>query len=501
VLSGLGALVAVMLVNRLPGAGGGDGRPLEVRLDQAGPYLVLTTEGAAARYDGVLAEVRKLHPGAREATFPADDLAAARRVLEEVRPRYALVLILPGELDVNFAWRWLETVTALDDDPFVDVRTGFITGDSPAAAAAFAKRIREAAGGGLRLNAAFVDNLGPNTAAGANDFFKMPGSAMIPVLGRRMAVSTVSHAPRAFTGERIHSMDGAGLVHFGGHGYPDRVVDCLNGPFLRRARLSPCVIFSGACYTGVTGRWFEIQNGRVAEQHVAPQHSFCLGALANNAVGYLAALHPDHGVPVYQEMEYLAWSGAALGEVMKHTHDGVILGAGGRLPALPDLRAGAPATGQTPAEIMLHGTAARVLFGDPALAVCSAFTGLPFETAVTAGPDGGLTVRATLRNPELLTTFADTYHDDLAWQKNGFNDRALISCELPAGVDKVSAVELVRAVAGGRELSGRVIGFGVEEDAGRRLLHVQVDLPSTAYMRSDFRRAGATVELRAGAVD
>ena len=38
---------------------------------------------------------------------------------------YALVFIEPDELDVNFAWSWLKIACGLDDDPFVDVRTGF----------------------------------------------------------------------------------------------------------------------------------------------------------------------------------------------------------------------------------------------------------------------------------------------------------------------------------------------------------------------------------------
>jgi hypothetical protein len=154
---------------------------------------------------------------------------------------------------------------------------------------------------------------------------------MIPVLAERFALWTISHGTRGFARERLDSMDGAGLLHFGGHGYPDRIVDCLNGPFVRRLQTAPCVVFNGACYTGVTDRWFDLASGTVAERHVRPAECFCLGVLSGRAVGYLAALHPDHGVPVYQEMERLATTGGSLGDLLKHTHDGVVLGSGGGL--------------------------------------------------------------------------------------------------------------------------------------------------------------------------
>src|SRR5205085_6809887 len=98
--------------------------------------------------------------------------------------------------------------------------------------------------------------------------------------------------------------------------------------------------FNGACYTGVTHRWFEPTASGLQSRTVAASDCFCLKMLQTPAVAYLAALHPDHGMPVYQEMEYFAYRGATLGDVIKHTHDGVILSAGGKLPALAPLKDG-----------------------------------------------------------------------------------------------------------------------------------------------------------------
>ena len=78
----------------------------------------------------------------------------------------------PDELDVNFAWKWLKLTSKIDDDPFVDVRTGYITGKNPEQVLDFVKRIKDAVKGKITLPAAFIDNLGPNNMAEKNTFFK-----------------------------------------------------------------------------------------------------------------------------------------------------------------------------------------------------------------------------------------------------------------------------------------------------------------------------------------
>jgi hypothetical protein len=145
---------------------------------------------------------------------------------------------------------------------------------------------------------------------------------------------------------------------------------------------------------------------------------------------------------------------------------------------------------------MRTGTAARVLFGDPALGVGQAFTPPPWEIALTPAGEKIWKIVATLRNTDLKSTFTDTYHGDLAGDPNLFNDRALITCDLPDRCGGVKEVRVVRVAAGGATLRSRLIGFAVETDAGARRLHVQVDVPTTGYMQSALRQAGALVELQ-----
>jgi len=248
----------------------------------------------------------------------------------------------------------------------------------------------------------------------------------------------------------------------------------------------------------VTGRWYEPfgPSGKVEVHAVKPDDSFCLNLLDNQAIAYLAALHVDHGVPVYQELEYLASRGASLGDVIKFTHDGVILGAGGGVPRFKHFEAGMAPPQWTPSDIMLEGTASRVLFGDPALLLTDPCIEPPFRVESSAEGDV-LTITATLKNPRLKSTYTDTYHADLAADPNQFNDRALLVVDLPAGWSSVGKVEVLGVEAGGQALRHRLVGYAVETDDDRHTLHVQVDVPTTGYMESALRVEGARVRLRA----
>ncbi|MBN2198728.1 MAG: hypothetical protein JW747_02660 [Candidatus Aminicenantes bacterium] len=465
---------------------------MPVSLDEHGPYLILHTARAGADYGQAVDLAGHLHPGAGVAELDLSGLDLLQSRLKELQPHCCLIFLKPDELDVNLAWKWLELSAALDGDPFVDVRTGFITGENPEAVLRFVKRIDDAAAGRLALPAAVIDNLGPNEMMKKDGWMKQRGSFMTPALAAAFPTYTISHGMEGFTKERLGEMSGAGIVHFGGHGYPDRIVNCLNGPFARRVPFSPSVVFNGACYTGVTGRWFDVETGAARSKTVPIPHSLALGILSNQAVGYLAALHPDHGIPVYQEMEFLAYTGASLGDVMKHTHDGVILASGETLPLLEPLVEGGPLP-RTPAEIMLTGTASRVLFGDPALRIMEPVTEPPLDVTLT--PEfGRAVITARVKNPGLKTTFSDTYYSDMS-QTNQFNDRLLITCEWTEAWKDVGDVAVERLTARGEALPHRLVGWAFEEDGGRTFLHVQVDVLSTGYLDSPLRTPGAECRI------
>src|SRR5262249_48914437 len=152
---------------------------------------------------------------------------------------------------------WLETTSRLDDDPFVDVRTGFVTGASPEAAAALIARTIDAVGGRLNLPGALRHHVGPPgpQLKDRTDFNTAGRSEFIPALGARLSLRSLAHGIGCFTDDKLDSLKEAGVLHFGGHGHPDRIDDGLTSDQVPGLKLAPCVVFNGACYTGVTARW------------------------------------------------------------------------------------------------------------------------------------------------------------------------------------------------------------------------------------------------------
>jgi hypothetical protein len=235
--------------------------------------------------------------------------------------------------------------------------------------------------------------------------------------------------------------------------------------------------------------------GIVQEKSVEASNSFCLNMLQNNVIAYLASLHPDHGMPVYQEMEYMALKGASLGEVIKYTYDSVVLGNGGQIPKFETLSQGQSSPGWTPKEIMLKGTASRVLFGDPSLRIMNPIpVEEPLKFTVENKPDK-LIIGAIMNNPQYKAIFTDTFNDTLAFQKNMFNDRALFSIQLPSGFENPSSVKVLGAAHGPTTIKYKLQGWSVEKDRDNHLLHVQIDLASQGFMQSEWRNKGAAVGL------
>jgi hypothetical protein len=198
---------------------------------------------------------------------------------------------------------------------------------------------------------------------------------------------------------------------------------------------------------------------------------------------------------VYQEMEYMTLKGAALGEVIKYTYDGVVLGNGGRLPDFETLSNGMASPQWTPTEIMLKGTASRVLFGDPSLRLLKPLqVEKPLEVTVDHEPKK-LILGAIMNNPEYRAIFTDTFHDYLAFRKNMFNDRVLFCVQLPSGFENPSSVKVLGAANGSSRIKYRLQAWGVEQEQENHFLHVQVDLASEGFMKSEWRNAGAAVGI------
>jgi hypothetical protein len=456
------------------------------------PAVLLTTAAEDDPWWRVVEAIRESGSIRQVLRFDAD---SPETILPEVRaldPTFAVLVMPPEEIDVNFAWRWLATASRLDDDPFVDLCYGVITGATPEDAVAFWRRIRDAERDPSTIAPRLLDCLGPNQLD--NDRAIVHRQLFwAGWLRGKIDARGMNNGLRGFADGDLDKLTGYGILHFGGHGYPDRIDQGLTAAQLARAQLSPGVVFNGACSTGVTSRAFERGNGVWTERRYAPEETFCLTMLKQPVVAYLAATHPDHGVPVYQEMEHWLTTGCTLGETIKRTYDQVVVANGGRALEFPVLADGQPLPNWGPKEIMLYGTASRLLFGDPRLRPGGPVHSPPVAVSPPQSVGGALRATLTVASPDVPFSLMDTFHPDMGAQPNGFNDRvyAQIPLDGPVRIEQVSA----RATAGGTEVQSRVVGYAVEEWGGGRRLHVQVDLPSTGYQQGRIRREGATVEV------
>lgn len=434
---------------------------LPVSLDPAGPYLILASARAEKAHPQALAQALKLHPRAITGRFDLPELAGATALLKRHRPHFTLVVLMPDELDTNLAWKWLEKTAGLDADPFVDTRTGFLI--APEGGAYF-QRLTGVLSGRERVPAVLVDNLGPMSQGLKIGQLQSTGSSFFLSGLSGLKMLTLSHGPVTVPAAALESMSTAGVLHLGGHGLADRIVDGMTASQARQLQLPPAFVFNGCCYGGVTGRYHEAGKWQTART------SFCLALLSRRPLAYFASLHPDHGMPVYQEIERLAWQGGSSGDLIKSTHDEVILALG--TSRMPRLQAGQPTW--SPGQFMLYGTASRVLFGDPAVVL-----GLPRVKAPLSHAEGEVRVD----NPALQATLTDTFSGDLCSTPNMFNARAVFLLSGQKTPVKITGVRV-----GQRALRFRVVGQAVELGKG---LRVQVDCESTGMFRSPFfsRRA------------
>jgi hypothetical protein len=414
-------------------------------------------------------------------------------VLRKSPPRHVLVVVRPDVLDVNFAYELLDVATKVDDDPFADFTYGIVTGRDPEAALAFWNETQAVRTDPRLVPQRLLDIAGPNALD--DDRVMFWGRAVeMPWARKKLEHDSLNHGKRGYPDAQLGRLSGFGFVHLHGHGWPDRI-DCgLTAEQLQKVDWRHAIVWNGACYTGVTSRWFDATGGAVVEK-TAPS-SFCLSLLERGTSAYFAALHPDHGAPVMQEVEYAFSTGAPLGLVLKHTHDALVLARGGKPIALPRWKAGPPPAPPVRGQVEFDGTAARVLFGDPRAQpvprVCS--EALAVETAPLDG--GGLRIAVRPQNVDLAWTPVDVFHWDLVGGKAPFNHCLRVRVAVPPGFAPTE-VRVRAAQNDGVELEHRLVGFALEDWHGERFLHVQVDFAAKDLIRSAFWSVKTKVELEA----
>ena len=186
----------------------------------AGKLVVLTDLAEDDPYFAVVKEVEARKTPSATLRCAAREFTTLREALLRELPEYAIVVTRPDHLDVNQHFEFVEMLTTLDADPFVDVAFGYLTGATPEEAFAFAQRALDPKLQSLRAKPEMLE-FGPSLQAPQHG-----GPVPHPV-----ALSVKRwfdfHGPVAELKSRAETFRGKDVVFAAGHGLPTGIDDGL----------------------------------------------------------------------------------------------------------------------------------------------------------------------------------------------------------------------------------------------------------------------------------
>ena len=450
----------------------------------AGPYDVVCLVPEGDPYEAAADALIERHEARRLRATPGD-LASLLPAWRERPPENVAVVVRPEDLDVNLAAELLAVSTRVDGDPFADFAWGVVTGRTAEAAVALVgasdpgrprpePAVRQFGVGGDQLPRSM-------TQAG----FLAAGRGVVPLMSYLSKGDSDEASDRAFIKESLPALNDAPILLLASHGYPDGMVGGLKAADVARLDLGGSVVLNIACYTAVTGRWFEDdwRAGAVAARTCDPADSFALAVLDAAPAAYVAYAGPrPSGPALMAEAVRVAGSGRSMGELRREAANAVVMAhllAGGDGVAADPQREGEqldPA--RTAGDVVARMAVGGVLFGDPA------FVPFPENSALEA-------VRLTLtpRGEELRaevaleTMMPHLFAGDELTYWGGRGPAVKLEAAVPLDGRPVADVRLSRKPVEG---SPHVLAAAVEEHGGRRLLRVKAVQPQPAGMTAGF---------------
>lgn len=464
-------------------------------------YAVLLARSADPEFRPAAERLAAMH-GAAVELFDATDLDSLKRRLCETKPRHAVFVMAPASIDVQFAQDLLERLVSLDDDPFLDVRYGFVTGRDGAAAERFVAAIETArsrapTGKALMFGSWEGPQLPPKT----------PLSSLAALgLDGRSAFVLVKDPAESRERTTRDTLAGAGdfdLLLLFSHGYPDRMEACFSGKQLREwsVRLPPSLVVNCACWNGCPGRWWMPGPGGFEERPApALDASVALAMLDTGIAAYVAGVDPWHGPLANQVTMQLAERGLSLGDASKAMIDRLALDF-----APEPIRFGKVADRTMTGEGRDHrrrNAAAMIVYGDPSWAPfgASAPRLLRVERsggAADANTDGGSSAAAPVRvTIECRPLVKGMPGDDFILAHSRLLDYHSVrtnevfkelSLEVVGAVDWPEPLpanpqlRVIEATSGDAAIETREPQWALETDGAARRLHVRVPLAIRAY--------------------
>lgn len=436
-------------------------------------YCVISLVEAGDSYHLAVDELVQFHQ-ADLLTANPNDIEALLPKLQKISPEFVAVVVRPDDFDINLARQMMRLATQIDDDPFLDFAYGFVTGATAEDAVALVR------------------------AGQSKPLSELPRTTMVGVGSARISTSRETKIPlrKQSLTQTVHllsskptedgtdpnrdveslekimpTLDGTPLIVFAGHGYPREVVGGPTFEHLEGRKFDRAVVLNIACYTGVTGRWFETDwsKAQTVQKQVPTEESFCLSLLKTGVAGYVSYACPRPAGPtMLAESITVAISGESLGELRRRRGNNVVLAhlqLGGKKLALNEMRDGDTVKRQSIQDILTEMSSGGVLFGDPAFRPFQNRVGeSPIQTSVKKDKNRRL-VRVDIRGSNWFSFAADQL---FMWDERTPSLRIETTIDLDD--DRVTDVRLTSSSFA---FSDHKLIATVETHQGKRLLHLK----------------------------
>lgn len=456
-----------------------------IAAEVAGTYCVVSFVSEDDQYDRAAERLTKVrHATALRAEL--SNLDSLRTRLQEINPEYVAFVVRPEQLNENLANRILKLSTTIDNDPFVDFSYGFITGRTPSAA------VKLASAGVEQEKQRRPTEFTVAGVAGGMFLKRSSTQAQQIPLGdmtlRGQWTSIVN--PDANNGQRdapfirklMADLEGKSMFALAGHGFPDRVVGGPNWKDLIGHDYTGSVAFNIACYTGVTGDWYEDDwtVGKTVKRCVNADQSFGLRMLDTGVAAYIAySCSRPAGPEMFADMISLATQGISVGEQRRRVANHVVmthLGQGFDGVVADQVREGvALDRKRTVDEIVRRMSTGSLLFGDPAfIPFVATQDSFPVTTNVDAS-NQRMTVDVSVSGQRWFWHCSDPLEQRF-FRVNTvvpFEDRHLVSAQLSKSPFDTPATR---------------VNAAIEHHRGSRLLHLKaiVDRPNPQQLSRYF---------------
>ncbi len=419
--------------------------------------------------------------------------------LQRVRPSHVAFVVHPLDLDVNLAQRIFVLSTRVDSDPFVDFAWGVITGRDRQSALQLVEASSPTASHKTAPSIALYGVGGAGVRKSNVTRFVWPlRRERVPVTAFTAVGESDETRDALFIAESMPKLGNSPIVLLASHGYPDGLVGGPKAADLRRADLSGCVVLNIACYTGVTGTWYEedLSAMTVRQRTVNAVDSFCLQVIDCGAAAYFAYTCPRPAGPTMMgDTLRIASSGKTVGQLFQENLQSVVLAhllfGTDQLP----LRLHADGNpldhrARTSGKVVLEMSAGCVLFGDPAFR--------PFPVLPDTDP-WRLEIAEQADSWEVTLTYeSPLIHFFASDQINYWDERhpaMRMECVVPLGDRAVQGFEVVSPPRG---ISAYRWVAAEERVNDRRLLRIKINFaqPTDVHVLQKLAGDGLTTIFR-----